>query len=161
MKKRLFSFLFLLTLVVSAAAQKPAESRKFEKIDSADGCEYQRSVVDNFFIQLQNNPEFTGFIIYYEGKYVAENYNDKVKKTKYVLPRYGEANSRIQIIRDHIRLRRFDRDRILFINGGYREEFKIEFWLVPDGAELPKPTPTLDKIQYRKGKVPKPSPCPG
>lgn len=68
-----------------------------------------------------------------------------------LLPRRGEADFRVQIIRDHIKLRRYDPSRILFISGGFREEQKTEFWLVPKGADLPKPTPTLDKMDYRKG----------
>ncbi len=153
MKRQLSIFLFLLSLVFSVSAQEK-ESRKFGEFNSVLQCEYERSVFDNFFIELQNNPQSMGFIIFYEGNYSDRIYDDKgnVKTVKTDLPRYGDVNARIKIIRDHIRLRRYDPNSVLFIDGGFREEFGIEFWLVPNGADLPKPTPPLDRIKYRKGK---------
>lgn len=148
MKRQFFTLLFLFTFVFSISAQEK-EASKVSELSSFWQCEEARAVVDNFFIQLQRNPQTTGFIIYYEGKY---DNGEKNSKLKMLLPKRGEADYRMQIIRDHIKLRRYDSSRVLFINGGFREENKTEFWLVPNGAELPKPTPTLDKIDYRKGK---------
>jgi len=34
---------------------------------------------------------------------------------------------------------------IVLINGGYREYPTLEFWIVPEGAEMPKPTPDFTK----------------
>jgi hypothetical protein len=34
-------------------------------------------------------------------------------------------------------------DRIVAVGGGLRKQKTIEFWIVPPGAELPKPTPTV------------------
>jgi hypothetical protein len=39
------------------------------------------------------------------------------------------------------------RDRLIFINGGYRESNSFELWVVPQGAEAPRPTPTLTPEQ--------------
>lgn len=152
MKRQLSIFLFLLLFVFSISAQEK-EARKFEEMDSTASCEIQWLVADNLFTQLQNDPLSTAFIIYYEGNHLVSTYKKgKLINTKSFLPRYGDANSRIQVFRDYIKLRRYDRDRILFINGGYRKEFTVEFWIVPKSADLPKPTPTLDRIKYRKGK---------
>ncbi len=149
MKKQLSVLLLLFAFTFSVSAQKK-EARKTSELPSLWQCEEVRIVLDNFFIELQRNPQATGFIIYYEGKYAADD--EENKKPKMLLPRRGEAEFRMQIIRDHIKLRRYDSSRVLFINGGLREENKTEFWLVSNGADLPKPTPTLDKIEFRKGK---------
>lgn len=155
MKKQLSIFLFLLLFVFSVSAQDK-EARKFEEMDSTTSCEVQWLVADNLFRELQNNPSSTAFIIYYEGNHLVLKYKKgKLVNTKSVSPRYGEANSLMQVFRDYIKLRRYDPDRILFVNGGYRKEFGVEIWIVPKGADLPKPTPTLHNIEYRKGKLPK------
>jgi hypothetical protein len=33
--------------------------------------------------------------------------------------------------------------RIVTIDGGYREQPTTEFWIVPDGASPPQPSPTI------------------
>lgn len=35
--------------------------------------------------------------------------------------------------------------RIGTLDGGFREQPVFEVWIVPEGAELPKPTPTIDR----------------
>ena len=35
--------------------------------------------------------------------------------------------------------------RVAIADGGYREEPVFEFWIVPAGAEMPRPTPTLKR----------------
>ncbi len=41
------------------------------------------------------------------------------------------------------------RDRLVIINGGYRESNSFELWLVPQGAEAPRPTPTVSPDERR------------
>ncbi len=72
-----------------------------------------------------------------------------------ILPRIGKANSRIDLIKKHLKFLRYSTKNIVFINGGFRENLTAEFWLVPRNAEPPKLTPTLKKIKHRKGKAPK------
>ncbi len=152
MKKRLFSFLLALFFALSVSAQNK-EARKIGELNSFWECEFVRTSLDNFFFDLQNDSQATGFVITYEGKYSEKIYDNKGNsKTKTYLPRVGEAAYRIQTIRNHIKFRNFSPDRILFIDGGFREEHKVEFWIVPNGTELPKPKPTLEEMKYRKGK---------
>lgn len=155
MKKQLSILLILFAFVFTASAQEN-ESRKINELKSTNyNCEIWMVAIDNLFIHLQENPQAKGFIIYYEGNYsVPINKNGKTEKYKSVLPRYGEANARIQAFRHFMKLRRFDESKVLFVNGSYKKEFTVEFWLVPKEAELPKPKPTLDKIEFRKGIVP-------
>jgi hypothetical protein len=51
--------------------------------------------------------------------------------------------------------RGIDASTVEVIDGGYREEPAMEFWIAPPGASRPKPTPTLTEkeIKFRKGKV--------
>lgn len=38
-------------------------------------------------------------------------------------------------------------ERIVLIDGGYREFPSLEFWIAPQDAEIPEPTPTVDKSE--------------
>jgi hypothetical protein len=39
------------------------------------------------------------------------------------------------------------RQQIILINGGYREYATLEFWIVPQNAQPPEPTPSVDKTE--------------
>jgi hypothetical protein len=93
--------------------------------------------LDNLAIELQNNPGSVGYVIAYAGRN----------------SRAGEADRMGRRAVDYLTAARgLSRDRVTFINGGYRETNSFEFWLVPQGAEAPRPTPTLtpDQIQPRR-----------
>src|SRR5579885_3547155 len=83
--------------------------------------------LDNMAIELQNDPGSTGYIIAYAGR----------------RSRPGEAermgNRAIGYLTT---VRGLSRDRLVFVNGGYRDTNSFELWLVPQGAEAPRPTPT-------------------
>jgi hypothetical protein len=51
--------------------------------------------------------------------------------------------------------RGIDASRVEVIDGGYREEPMMEFWIAPPAAPAPTPTPTLTEkaIKFRKGRV--------
>src|SRR5215211_2264684 len=38
-------------------------------------------------------------------------------------------------------------ERVVVIDGGYREFPTLEFWIVPEGAEMPKPTPAFSRVE--------------
>ena len=84
---------------------------------------------DNLAIEMQNNPGATGYIIAYAGRN----------------SRAGEADRMTKRAADYlITTRGISRDRLVFINGGRRELNSFELWIVPQGAEPPRPTPTQD-----------------
>ena len=84
---------------------------------------------DNLAIELQNNPGATGYVIAYAG------HNSRA----------GEADRMTKRAADYLTTNRgISRDRLVFINGGRRESNSFELWIVPQGAEAPRPTPSRD-----------------
>lgn len=121
----MFRILFLILIVMSSlafsqTAEKPEAlmADEFGKVPNG----HFRSVLDNFFVELQNNPDSQGLIINYGAK--------------------RELAARERLIKNHISFRKFPDSRISFINGGHSNQIKTQFWRVPQGAENPKPEPT-------------------
>lgn len=48
-----------------------------------------------------------------------------------------------------------DRQKIIVVLGGYREEASTELWIVPPGAPAPTPTPTVDPkhVRFLRGRT--------
>jgi hypothetical protein len=89
---------------------------------------------DNLAIELQNNPGATGYIIAYAGRN----------------SRAGEADRMTKRAAHYLSSTRgISRERLVVINGGYRESNSFELWLVPQGAEPPRPTPTVSPDERR------------
>ncbi|HEX8149299.1 MAG TPA: PEGA domain-containing protein [Pyrinomonadaceae bacterium] len=90
--------------------------------------------LDNLAIELQNNPGATGYVIAYAGRN----------------SRAGEADRMTKRAAEYLStMRGISRDRLVVINGGYRESNSFELWLVPQGAEAPRPTPTVTPDERR------------
>ena len=88
--------------------------------------------LDNLAIELQNSPGSTGYVIAYAGRG----------------SRAGEADRMGRRAVEYLTTARgIGRDRLVFINGGHREANSFELWVVPQGAEAPRPTPTLTPEQ--------------
>ncbi len=75
--------------------------------------------VDNFYIQLNNNPSAKGYII---------NYGTPAQVRK----------QKAQIMKA-INFRKYDASRVTFVDGPNNGEVKSKFWLVPLGADDPQP----------------------
>jgi hypothetical protein len=91
--------------------------------------------LDNLAIELQNNPGSTGYVVAYAGRN----------------SRAGEADRMGRRAIDYLTTTRgLSSNRVVFVNGGYRETNSFELWLVPQGATPPSPTPTLTPDQIRQ-----------
>jgi PEGA domain len=91
--------------------------------------------LDNLAIELQNNPGSKGYIVAYAGRN----------------SRAGEAERMGRRAIDYLTTTRgLSADRVVFVNGGYRETNSFELWLVPQGAQPPSPTPTLTPDQIHQ-----------
>lgn len=108
-------------------------------------CEDEMARLDNFTLQLQNEPHSQGVILFYAGRMAADK-----------LPRRGEAEARVSRIKSYLFKRRgLPSDRITVINGGYGKYFLVQLWVVSPGAPLPEPELHLREkvIRFRKGKA--------
>jgi len=84
--------------------------------------EDEKARLDNFAIQLSMHKEHRGHITIFAGR-----------KT---YP--GEASDRLQRAKNYlVEVRNIDADRIVTVDGGYREEFSTTLYIVPPGVDLP------------------------
>jgi hypothetical protein len=101
--------------------------------------------LDNFAIQLQHEPADKGVIWFYGGR-----------RMRGRLPRRGEAEARAARLKPYLVNRRgIPSNRLIVLNGGYAEEFKVVLWVVPPGASIPTPYSIvpISEIKFRKGKA--------
>ena len=136
-------FCLLVMMAVSAFCQTPA-ARIHDEITNFC-CEHFRSVMDDFFAQVTNNPDLAGHIIIYEGS------RHDICSTKRQAAR-GEIDEIVRTIRNHIKFRGVDPKVFSVVKGGYRESWHAEFWVVPEGAAIPNPGPTHSskRVNYAK-----------
>lgn len=96
--------------------------------------------LDNFALDLQNNPNSIGVLIIYGGQH----------------SRRGERRAWSDCIRRYLVNRRgTDANRIVLIDGGYREQLTVEVWETADKRHLPKPEPHVKPrdVKFKKGRV--------
>jgi hypothetical protein len=105
-----------------AAVPAPPNPTKDEFGEIARDDEKAR--LDNFAIELQNNPGAQGYIIAYGGR----------------RSKYGDGKRRSERARDYlVRTRGIDASRVIAVDGGFHESGSTELWLVPPGATPPRP----------------------
>src|SRR5919206_3051344 len=116
-----------------AALPKTEVPKRFDEFPSV-AHDDDKARLDNLAIELQNNPGSTGYVFAYAGRN----------------SRAGEADRMGRRAIEYLTTTRgLSGDRIRFVNGGYRESNTFELWLVPPGAEPPRPTPTLTPDEVR------------
>lgn len=83
--------------------------------------------------EIQGDPSQRAFMFVYAGK----------RSVK------GEAGRILDEYREHLRkkLSKREFERIVFIDGGFREIGTTEIYLAPIGADPPKPSPTLKRCE--------------
>lgn len=125
-KKLSLIFLILAAFALTAFAQteernETSETLNAVKIDKFGNVSYEyfRMKLEQFYVVLNNNPNATGYFI-----------------------NFGSAReiARVEkLIRNQIRIKKFDAQRLVIVNGGKAEELQTQFWLVPLGAKPPTP----------------------
>ena len=125
----------ILSVLFSFQIANAQEKPKGELIDSFtySNSEDASARIDNFRLMLENSPNNGGYVIVYGGK----------------VGKKGEIEAHIRGLQQAFTLKRIDHERVPIIKGGYREKVTIEFWNIPEGAEFPKPTPTVDAKKVR------------
>jgi hypothetical protein len=147
MKKILIAALIQFLVVVPiTSASKAQEAAKFDRFENIN-CEYEKARLDSFAVQLQNQPDAIGYIVFYGGR--------KYGMTGHThLPRHNEGEARVARLKSYlIGSRGLDPKQLVLVNGGYRETWQAELWVVPKGANPPILAPTLKpaQIKFRKG----------
>jgi hypothetical protein len=115
----------------------PAREDPAREYDTCCSCTFddQKARLDNLAIELQNDPATTTYIIAYGGR----------------TSRVGQADMLSTRAKEYLTAQRgIDASRIVVLNGGYREEDCVELWLVPSGANPPRPTPTVSPGDVRR-----------
>lgn len=108
-------------------------------------CESEMARLDNLAVTLQNSPNDIAAIIFYGGQ-----------RFRGRLPKRGEAGIRAARLKTYLVNRRgIPAKRIELIDGGFTREWYAQIWIVPPGAEMPKPDPMIpiQQIKFRKGKA--------
>lgn len=139
----LIIFVMLVQISSASFSQGAVMSDRFEDIY----CNDEKARLDGFTIQLQNQPDAIGYVVFYGGRRYG-------KKGQSRLPRRNEAEARVARLKSYlVDLRGLDPKRVVIVNGGYRETWQAELWVVPTGATQPVPKPTLkpEQIKFRKG----------
>ncbi|MFN2491998.1 MAG: PKD domain-containing protein [Pyrinomonadaceae bacterium] len=91
----------------------------------------EKARLDNYAIQLQNQPGAQGYIVAYGSC-------------------AGEAQTRADRAKDYlVNMRQIDSGRLVTVDGGCRSDLSVELWIVPTGANAP--AASMDNII---------SPCP-
>lgn len=113
----------------TSSVMKKAEARKLDEYGKLAPKE-ENERLDKFTLELQMDPTSQGYIIAYGGRASRAGHAQKTadKSKNYLVSKRG-----------------LDADRIVTVDGGYREQPALELWLVPSRAELPRPTPTVKK----------------
>jgi hypothetical protein len=137
------SLVILITFCVTGSAS-PAPTRPFDEFGDIN-CEDEMARLDNFAIQLQNDPSSKGLIVFYGGR-----------RFRGRLPKQGEAEARAARLKPYLVGRRgIPKDQVMVVGWGYTEEWHVQLWIVPRGATIPdrKPTIPAKEIKFRKGKA--------
>lgn len=127
------SLVFILGRVVEMNSSADVGLRKFDEFTGA-GWEDAMARLDNFALNLRDSSSAVGIIIVYGGQ-------DR---------RRGEAQAWSSCIRDYLEKRRgLEANRIMMVQGGYRQRLTGELWILPDRTNLPRPTPEIKPSEVR------------
>jgi hypothetical protein len=95
-----------------------ARARKFDEYGDIRFND-EKARLDNYAIQLQNEPGSTGYIVVYAARTGPA----------------GQAQARADRAKDYlVNTRGIDAARITTIDGGCREDLTVELWIAPQGA---------------------------
>lgn len=119
-------------------------------------CSYFINIVPVALVEQKKLPDSKIYLIYYEGKHISYTWNKKLRKSEpiFLNPRRGDALNRAKEVSLFLKEYNFPQSNLIMVNGGFRELFTLEFWIVPNNVEPPELTPTVNEkdLKFRKGK---------
>ena len=93
-----------------------------------------RARLDNYAISVRESPDFKGYIVTYAGRRA----------------RRGEASAYANRIKNYlVKEHGIEPKRLTAIDGGYREEFTTDLFLLPLTWPAPVPSPTIPAREVR------------
>lgn len=107
-----------------------ADARLIDQVGNLTG-EDRSARFDNLFTEISNNPGSIAYVVLFCGRKC----------------QYGEIEAHIRGIEVKIGLRKVDRSKLVLVNGGFREKFDTELWLVENSSATPEIKPTVN-IRY-------------
>jgi hypothetical protein len=120
------------------AAEKPDEY--------GDVCwKREKEILRNFAVQLKNEPEARGYLIHYAGR---------------LTPSLDVAHARGRRAREYLVRLGVGAERIVTVDGGFREHLTWEVWVVPPGATPPYALPTVKRDEVKVVAESPKQPCP-
>lgn len=127
---RIIGSLGLLVIVCSLVARASSPCDEFQYSRAADAT----ARIDGCVTILLQSPTASAYVIVYGSR------KGKI----------GEVEAHLEQLATLIgKLGRVDKSRVTFANGGYRDKLTIVFWIVPSGAELPKPVPWFQSEEVK------------
>lgn len=118
--------------------EKSEKTELLDEFGRLGDCDL-RSRFDHFFARLMDKPTSTGYVLIYQGADV--------------LPAYYDLPVMERVFRNQMAFRNFDANRVVVINGGFREEGRTQLWIVPAGGEVPEPTGTIERPEIPADKT--------
>ena len=124
MKKCFLKIFIVITVLANFAfSQKTADGTIFYEELSKQFCtEQMRSIYDSFFINLQNNPDSKGFVVF-NGKEGLE----------------GQVLTLQKMLRLHTENRKFNPARFEILRGENKEITSVKLWVIYNDANFQKP----------------------
>ena len=132
--------LLMISGVVGAVADQPRKLDEFGDVN----CEDEYARLDSLAVQLRDDPKAKAVIIFYGGR-----------RFRGRLPKQGEAAARAARLKPYLVDRRgIPAERVEVMDGGYKEEFRIQLWVIPIELRATPDTSIPEKeIKFQKGKA--------
>ena len=133
--------LHLSVSVVAKAVSAPDTPFKFDMF-SRLSCSDELVRLDNYSAHLANLPDVLAVVVVYGGR------SDT---------RQGEVTARLFAIRDRLLEKRsIDTNRIILLNGGFREKYQTELWIIPNIGRESTNYLVLPSVKTAEAKLRKP-----
>jgi hypothetical protein len=120
------------TSTAVVASRPPAPPYKFAEFIST-GFNRDKEQLERLATFMRNSPEAGAYLIVYGGRSSRRGQAERLG-----------ASARHYLLKSSV-ISGIDPKWVIAVNGGYRERDTYEFWIVPQGAQPPKPTPTAGK----------------
>ncbi|MFL6276717.1 MAG: hypothetical protein ACJ74G_16130 [Blastocatellia bacterium] len=125
----------------TTSVMKKPEARKLDEYGALKPAD-ENTRLDNFFIEMTNDPTAQAYLVYYSGRTSQPGGMKKMaaRAKNYLVTKRG-----------------IDGQRLMPLDGGAREQATVELWLVPAGAQPPQLTPTVQPAATKPAGPAKPA----